>query len=251
MDWHKRYLQQASWTRELRAYLMKKAGISGARRILEVGSGTGVILREVAQTSAGPGGRSSSIHGLDLRAESLLHCRLHEPSAHLSRADALALPYADAVFDITFCHFLLLWVKEPGQALREMRRVTCRHGHVLALAEPDYSARVDRPDALAVLGKWQERSLARQGANTAIGSRVAELFRDSGLEIIETGALSPWQPQSLGRDDLAGEWEMLREDLNGLVPESELDRMMKLDAQARQRAERILHVPTYFVHAQV
>jgi len=41
MDWHKRYVQQAGWTSELRNYLFKRAGLSGARRVLEVGCGSG------------------------------------------------------------------------------------------------------------------------------------------------------------------------------------------------------------------
>jgi len=36
MEWHKRFVQQAAWTRELRLYLFKRAGMPTARRVLEV-----------------------------------------------------------------------------------------------------------------------------------------------------------------------------------------------------------------------
>jgi SAM-dependent methyltransferase len=251
MDWHRRYLQQASWTRALCNYLLEKAGISRAERVLEVGCGTGVILHETAQSALRPRRADFALHGLDVAAEPLLQARLHEPSAHLTRGDAHALPYGEHLFNITFCHFLLLWVKDPRRVLLEMKRVTCLHGHVLALAEPDYSARVDHPDALAPLGEWQELSLAQQGANTAIGSRLADLFRECGMKIVETGTITPWQPETYTDDEFAGEWDVLRADLKDLIPESELDRMMQLDAQARLRGDRVLHVPTYFAHAQV
>ncbi|MFH1184956.1 MAG: methyltransferase domain-containing protein [Chloroflexota bacterium] len=251
MDWHRRYLQQAAWTRLLREYLLAKAGISRAHRVLEVGCGTGVILRAAAQRTDGPGLRGVAVHGLDVQAEPLLQARLHVPSAHLCRGDALALPYADRSFDISFSHFLLLWVKDPLRVLQEMRRVTRRRGHVLALAEPDYSARLDHPRDLASLGQWQERALMQQGANTTIGSQLAVLFQHCEMQIIETGTIAPWRPQALTDDEFAGEWDVLREDLSGLVPETELDRMMLLDAHARRQGDRILHVPTYFVHAQV
>jgi SAM-dependent methyltransferase len=248
MDLHTRYLQQASWTRGLRNYLLEQAGIAGARRVLEVGCGTGVILHETAQSVRDHG---CTIHGLDLVAEPLLQCRVHEPSAHLTRGDALALPYLDRTFDITMCHFLLLWVADPRRVLQEMRRVTCINGHVLAMAEPDYSARVDRPHTLAPLGKWQEQSLARQGAHTAIGSRLADLFWECEMEILEYGTIKPWQSSSSRDEDGAVEAEVLRADLAGLVPDCELERMMDLDVKARQAGERVLFVPTYFVHGQV
>src|SRR3990172_4682062 len=159
MNWHARYTQQANWTRELHEYLFQRTGIEEANGVLEVGCGTGAVLSGI-QTHA--------LHGLDVRPASLMEARVHAPAASLTCGDALSLPYPDETFDITFCHFLLLWVREPRRALLEMRRVTRPGGSVLALAEPDYSARVDEPAELAVLGRWQAESLRGQGADPAL-----------------------------------------------------------------------------------
>ena len=43
----------------------------------------------------------------------------------------------------------------PLQALDEMKRVTRPGGHVLILAEPDYTHRIDFPDELEYLGKFR------------------------------------------------------------------------------------------------
>ena len=140
MDWHARYVQQARWTGELRAYLFEKADAARAAAILEVGCGTGVILGEIVTRA--------SLHGLDLDPNVLTHCRFYVPSVSLVRADALELPYPDGIFDLVYCHYLLLWVDDPLQALREMKRVTRPGGNILALAEPDYFTRIDQPHEL-------------------------------------------------------------------------------------------------------
>ena len=132
---------------------------------------------------------TAALHGLDLDPTRLADAARHVPQAKLVCGDALGLPYPAEVFEITFCHFLLLWVPDPLQALLEMRRVTRPGGYVLALAEPDYNSRVDKPDPLAPLGRWQAESLRRQGADPGLGARLAELFRQAGIPPIETGRL--------------------------------------------------------------
>jgi len=161
------------------------------------------------------------------------------------------LPYPPAIFDITFCHFLLLWVHDPLQALREMARVTRAGGHVIALAEPDYETRLDKPDELAPLGRWQTESLQRQGADLGLGARLADLFRQAGISLIETGSLNEGgeRPPAPGEREL--EWAVLDADLAGFVPAQEIQRMKLLDEQAWERGERVLCVPTYFAWGRV
>jgi SAM-dependent methyltransferase len=239
MEWHKRFVQQAAWTRELRLYLFKRAGMPVARRVLEVGCGTGAILSGLATGAV--------VHGLDLEPARLAEARRHAPRAKLACGNALWLPYASGVFDIAYCHFLLLWVGNPLQALREMKRVTRPGGSILALAEPDYNARVDKPDELARLGRWQTESLQRQGADPAVGSRLPELFRQAGILPIETGSLHMDGEHPPGPGERELEWAVLEADMVGLVPAEEIQRLKGLDEAAWRRGERVLHVPTYWM----
>jgi len=233
MNWHSRYLQQAVWTRDLRAYLFEQAGLKTARRVLEVGCGTGAILREIS---------APTLHGLDLEAGSLAECHIHAPAASLTQGDAHFLPYPDKSFDIVYCHFLLLWVKDPLQVLCEMARVG---RSVLALAEPDYSQRVDEPSALKPLGEWQAEALRRQGANPSFGASLAETFYQAGIRLIETG---PIQGGAVieSTEDWEKEWEVIQSDLDGIIPGEEIKNMKRLDEAARRNGERALHVPTFF-----
>jgi len=247
MDWHRRFLQQAGWTHDLRAYLFERAGLQKARLVLEVGCGTGAILSDLAF--------AGELHGLDLDAARLTEAHVHAPRAALACGDALALPYCNNVFDITFCHYLLLWVHDPIQALEEMKRVTRQGGAVMAMAEPDYTRRVDGPEALIPLGCWQAEALRQQGADPGLGSRLADLFHQAGIRIMETGTLQAGMETRKGKGQHSSrltpaerelEWLVLEADLAGQVPAEELSRLKTLDEQAWQRGERVLHVPTYF-----
>ncbi len=238
MEWHKRFVQQAAWTSELRGYLFERAGMKAARRVLEVGCGTGVILSGL--------NTKADVHGLDLDSARLTEARQHAPQASLTCADALALPFAPGVFDITFCHFLLLWVRDPLQALCEMKRVTRSGGSILALAEPDYNGRVDKPEVLAPLGRWQAESLQRQGADPGVGGRLGELFRQAGIRAIETGVLQTEGKHLPSPEERNLEWAVLEGDLGGLVPPEEMQRLKSLDETAWELGERELYVPTYW-----
>lgn len=245
MDWHARFAQQARWTHPLRRYLYQKTRIADARRILDVGCGPGVILSELAQSAP------AAVHGLDLNRPALKQAAAHAPHAALTCADAHSLPYPPSTFDISLCHYLLLWLSDPLSALREMRRVTRAGGHVLALAEPDYTRRVDRPAALAPLGRLQTESLARQGADVAVGARLAALFAQAGIALVETGELAHAASALPAPGEWDLEWAVLRADLAGVASDADIQKYQQLDAAARQRGERILHVPTHFAWGRV
>jgi SAM-dependent methyltransferase len=238
MDWHKRYIQQAAWTKDLRAYLFRRTGMRIARRVLEVGCGTGAILSGLDTSAA--------VYGVDLEKACLMEAHQHSPQASLVRADALSLPFPPGAFNITFCHFLLLWVRDPLQALREMKRVTRPGGSILALAEPDYKNRVDKPDSLAPLGRWQAESLQRQGADPGLGMRLADLFHQAGIATIETGRLGTDVEHPPTPEDRELEWAVLEADLASTVPAEEIQRLKNLDERAWERGERVLNVPTYW-----
>ena len=234
MNWHTRYTQQAAWTRTLRTYLFEKAGIANAHRVLEVGCGTGAILREI-KSPASP-------HGLDLEPASLSICRIHAPTASLTCGDAHFLPYPDQSFDIVYCHFFLLWVRNPLQVVREMARVG---RSVLALAEPDYSQRVDEPALLKQLGKWQTEALVKQGANPSFGARLAETFYQAGIQLVETGLIQSAEKKR-SSEEWKDEWAVIEADLAESISGENIQKMKILDENARKSNERVLHVPTYF-----
>lgn len=242
MNWHTRYSQQAKWTRDLRDYIFEKAGLSETQRVLEVGCGTGAILSEIPNVL--------NKHGLDIDPAALAECRVNAPDAFLIRGNALKLPYPNGSFDIVYSHFLLLWVGDPLQAMLEMKRVVRSGGYVIAFAEPDYLSRVDEPRELIPLGKWQTEALSHQGADPALGARLAELFFQAEIPIVETGTIQG-QRNEPSPEEWEIEWDVIEADLAGWHQDADIQEMKRLDRQARERGTRRFHVPTHFAWGRV
>jgi ubiquinone/menaquinone biosynthesis C-methylase UbiE len=66
IDWHSRFSQQANWTRDLRHYLFERAGLQNARRVMDVGCGTGVIENDLQNNT------SAQTYGLDIDTSRLV-----------------------------------------------------------------------------------------------------------------------------------------------------------------------------------
>ena len=244
-EWHHRFLQQARWTSDLRRYLYARAGMQHARRVLEVGCGTGALLAELPELTTG------LPVGLDIKVEYLQYARQNASGVQLTQGDALMLPFASQSFDLVFCHYFLLWVSKPIQAVSEMARVSRAGGSVLALAEPDYGGRMDYPEALAPLGQLQADALLDQGADPTLGRRLGEIFHRSGLDQVELGVMGGQWRGTASREEQASEWSMLRADLDKKMSEAELNRLQEIDAHARQGGERVLYVPTFYALGRV
>ncbi len=245
-QWHRRYLQQALWTKELRAHLYHKLGVQDACRILDIGCGTGVLERELNELY------KSLVFGVDINLQTLKFARGYAPKTGYTAGDGLQIPFASDTFDITMCHFLLLWIKDTCGLVREMARVTRSNGYVLALAEPDYGGRIDYPAELAQIGRWQSTALTNQGADPTMGRKLRSTFSRAGLLDIEAGVLGGQWLQDNDSGDAEQEWEVISSDLGNneefLINEASL---MALDKASRQAGERILFVPTFYAIGRV
>jgi ubiquinone/menaquinone biosynthesis C-methylase UbiE len=237
-DWHARFVQQANWTHDLRRHLYPRVRLEQAQRILEVGCGTGAILAELITETRG------NVFGLDIDPGYLNLSITNAPLILPTCGDAHLLPYAPGAFDMTLCHFLLLWVDHPSQVLLEMARVTRPGGAVLALAEPDYGGRIDYPPTLEELGEWQTEGLRRQGADPLMGRQLAGLFTQVGFDEVETGVLGGQWQRPPTKEAWESEWAMLETDLQE-SPEM-IKKYRDIDAEAWARGERVLFVPTFY-----
>ncbi len=231
---------QAGWTRPARTWLYQQAGLAAARVVLDVGCGSGVIAEELAHL--GP----ARVVGLDLDARMLAFARQQGGGVNHVQGDAHILPFPDHSFDVVVCHYLLLWLRDPARGVREMARVLCPTGCVLACAEPDYGGRIDHPPEMALLGHLQAKALRRQGADPELGRRLGELFAAAGLQATVGVMAGQWDLSASPGDGFDAEWAMRERDLAGLVAPEELRRLRSLDRRALAEGRRILFVPTLY-----
>jgi SAM-dependent methyltransferase len=94
-------------------------------RWLDVCCGSGVLTEAIADGCA-PG----RVVGVDASAQQIEFARSHRtrPAVTFETGDALALPFAEASFDVAVCGLGLNYVPEPERAVQEMRRVTVSEG---------------------------------------------------------------------------------------------------------------------------
>lgn len=218
---HERYQVQAGWTKALRQYVMDKINLRKSAKVLEVGSGTGVILSSLADSGY------AQITGVDISRSELNHL----PSPHqfnLIQANAYQLPIGSTAYDAVVCHYFLLWLSNPAAALQEMTRVLKPGGWLFAFAEPDYEARVDFPARFSELGALQNASLTKQGANPGFGRHLPALFSKLNLAEVQWGILGYESTLSAEASNNASEMLTLQYDLQQLGQTYEIP----LDEQA-------------------
>ena len=243
-DWHRRYKEQATWTAGLRQYLFDRLDITHSRNILEVGCGTGAVLENL------PLEDPKLVVGLDIDNKSVQFAASQNAHPKFLTGRGESLPFLDSSFDVVYCHFLLLWVQEPRNIIKEMARVTRPGGFVILFAEPDYGGRIDFPAELETAGLLQVQALTRQGAHPLVGRQLGHLLGSCHLTNIGMGLLGGEWPFP-NHQDWTGEKDILVHDLAPVMSRQELDDLLQAEQTARQSGERLLFVPTFYAFGSV
>ena len=116
---------------EAQAVLLEMASLAPGEQVLDIACGTGLVTFDAAR-AVGPGGQ---VVGIDL-SERMVGAAQRRASdgkfsnCRFSRMDAESLAFQDAGFDVVLCALGLMYMPDPKQALREMRRVLRPGGRV-------------------------------------------------------------------------------------------------------------------------
>ena len=164
---YERYIVPAFMAAKARE-LVEMAGVHAGARVLDVACGTGVCTREAAWAV----GASGRVVGADLNQTMLDMARVVARGqaglpVEWHHADAMALPFPTATFDIGLCQYGLEFFPDRSQGLREMARVLVPGGR---LALRVWRALDRQPFYMAVI-KALDRHL-----RVGVGAPIATAF---------------------------------------------------------------------------
>lgn len=188
--------RQAQDTRPLRQPLYRQAGLHAARRVLDVGCGTGAVTADLVDLVR-PG---ADVVAVDVDPAMARRSRARLDGAGVVCADGGRLPFPDGAFDAAVCNLVLMWAPDPGALVREMARVVRPGGTVLASMEPDYGGKVHWPENPLVDLVFQGDGVRRRGGDPHAGRKLRQHFVRAGLRT-EVGLSNLQVPTP--EDDLA------------------------------------------------
>ncbi len=196
--------RQALRTASVRHPLYFRVGLDRAQKVLDVGCGNGAVTRDLALLTPGDVAAVDNDPDMVATARETL-----APLANVrvEKADALQLPFSDHSFDLVVCHLLLMWVKDPVIAVREMARVAKPDATILAAMEHDYGGKMHWPENPVVDQVFQGKMIERKGGDAHAGRKLREWFVRAGLRA-EVGLSNPHVPSC--EEDLAS-YEVERE----------------------------------------
>ena len=167
----------------LRRRFLRFARLRPGDAVLEVGCGTGVVLRDVAAMV----GRRGRVVGVDPSRSILSVARTlcgraqGGPRITLRRADGAKLPFAAGRFDAALAITVILHVADPLRVVSEMARVVKRGGRV-GLQDQDFGVvALTHPDR-ELTDRIMREVAARVYAEPYSGRRLPGLLLAAGLE---------------------------------------------------------------------
>jgi ubiquinone/menaquinone biosynthesis C-methylase UbiE len=197
------------WSRLLAHEFLNWLSLPQSLRWLDVCCGSGVLTETIVDHFA-----PARVAGVDASPQQIEFARelRARPAVTFQTGDAMALPFAEAGFDVAVCGLGLNYVPDPERALQEMRRITVPKG-VIAVYVWDYAegARFLRQFWDAATAVDREASAYDQAKRFPVCNpeKLSNLFERTGLVQVKVRALAIttrftsfdeyWQPLLTGQ----------------------------------------------------
>jgi SAM-dependent methyltransferase len=179
------------------------AAVAAGQRVLDVGCGPGALTAELV-TRLGP----AAVSAVDPSEPFVAAAQERHPGVSVRRAAAEQLPFGDQAFDAALAQLVVHFMARPVVGLREMARVTRKHGVVAACVWDHAGGQGPLSlfwEAARELDPDVEDESQLAGAREG---HLAQLFQAAGLHEIEESALLVsvehpsfedwWEPFTLG-----------------------------------------------------
>ena len=175
-------------------------------RLLDVGCGTGSITQGFVRYVAEGGG---SVVGVDVNSEAIdfANSRFSGEGISFVEANLYHLPFFENSADAIFCHGVLIHMRDPVSALREMYRILSPGG-IVGLSAVDHDSMIIYPKNI-----WLEKSIrlyerlwrlgsgwgedSKEGSDLYLGKKLRELSVKSGFKTAIASARAVYEGDSL------------------------------------------------------
>lgn len=152
-------------------------------RVLEIGSGLGIVAHRIA--AANPG---AEVTGIEISSDQLTRARTdfgNTPNLTFLQRDATSPGFDDGSFDVVYCRCLLEHVPAPERVLAEAYRLLKQGGRIF-VQENNIAINVLYPDCLAYERVWEEISdlQSKLGGDAAIGKKLFALLVQTGFRSV-------------------------------------------------------------------
>ena len=97
-------------------FLDRSLELCPSGRLLDVGCGTGKMLRSVAG--------DYEKHGIDISPKLIDFAKENDSNTSYQFADSNKIPYSDNYFDLIMCHSMLHHLEDPKKTIDEIMRVS-------------------------------------------------------------------------------------------------------------------------------
>jgi SAM-dependent methyltransferase len=191
------------WNDDFLDLLAKRFSLGDARSILDLGTGLGhwsrLLLKRIKP--------DWTFHGLDLeqhwveQAQAAFKAEFPDIDAariQFKQGDAHSLSYPDESFDLVTCQTVLMHLRDPSAALREIKRVL-RVGGLILCAEPinlinrlDFSTVTEQVDVTVLVNAYRLWTFFQRGIRASnngdhnIAAYLPGLLAASGFHSIQT-----------------------------------------------------------------
>jgi arsenite methyltransferase len=175
-----------------RCQVLKALELTEGERVLDIGSGPGLLAYEMA-AAVGPQGRMCGIDiSEDMLAMSRKRCAA-QPWTEFQRSDATSLPFPDDSFDAAVSTQVYEYVADIPTALAELYRVTGPGGRVVIL-DSDYGSLVIHTENEArmarVLSAWNEHFV-----HAGLPRILSRQLRDAGFRVLQRDVIPMFNPE--------------------------------------------------------
>ena len=170
--------------------MWSQLGLTGDMKVLDLGSGPGVVSCELARTA-----HSGTVVGVDVNEMFVQLARRVQATEGVSnlcfvQGNAYDLPFEADTFNFIYSRFLFQHLSEPVRALREALRVLKPNG-ILCVADVDdgWLLLHPEPPEFAKFVMRAQASQAALGGDRRVGRKLGGLFVEAGFEEVRPGVL--------------------------------------------------------------